>query len=632
MQHSAASSTCLKFLTRILPPLLIATLIFMAAFGYVMLRETRSEIDRNVAMFADSLIPVIDDLLWNFQQEELSSALATLSSNPAMRRAEIFDSNNELFVAYGDPPDRDARAVEAPILHPLTDGTARRLGRLVVHYDYSKAETTLMAHFIGQVIRLLIIIMVMLVSGYFAYQRVIGRPLGLLLNGIRETNSEGKPGMVQWDGNDEIGEIIHAHNRMVKHLSDKESALAESEQRYRQLFDNAMIGIFETSKEGNIRNANATVADILAYPSVDALLEVDLERHYVDPKDRLKLWEILLTKGRVTNYRVQLRRADDVVIWAELSGKLNPDGSFNATLEDVTAQRAARQAVVERDELHRAFFEENNAVMLLHDPMDLTIQFVNPAACLFYGYSEAELTSMTIRDLNSMDDAEIFEELKHAADEKRGYFKQVHTLKSGTRRDVEVFTGPVSIGRRQLHYSIVHDVTEKRRMEARLKRMATRDQLTGTYNRHAFFEKGKKEIARAQRYGHPLSLLMLDLDKFKNVNDAHGHSVGDEVLRVFALRCRAGLRETDIFARLGGEEFAALLVETDEETAVAVAERMRRTAADEPIVTEAGEMAVTISIGMAALQDKEGMAILLQRADKGLYEAKAAGRNRVRKN
>jgi diguanylate cyclase (GGDEF)-like protein/PAS domain S-box-containing protein len=632
MQHSAASSTCLKFLTRILPPLLIATLIFMAAFAYVMLRETRSEIDRDVAMFADSLTPVLDDLLWNFQQEELSSALATLSSNPAMRRAEIFDSNNDLFVAYGDPPDRDARTVEAPILRQLSDGTARRLGRLVVHYDYSKAETMFMAHFIGQVIRLLIIIMVMLVSGYFAYQRVIGRPLGLLLNGIRETDSEGKPGMVQWDGNDEISEIIHAHNRMAKHLSDKESALAESEQRYRQLFDNAMIGIFETSKEGNIRNANATVADILAYPSVDALLEVDLERHYVDPKDRLKLWEILLTKGRVTNYRVQLRRADNVVIWAELSGKLNPDSSFNATLEDVTAQRAAQQAVVERDELHRAFFEENNAVMLLHDPMDLTIQFVNPAACLFYGYSEAELTSMTIRDLNSMDDAEIFEELKHAADEKRGYFKQVHTLKSGTRRDVEVFTGPVSIGRRQLHYSIVHDVTEKRRMEARLERMATRDQLTGTYNRHAFFEKGKKEIARAQRYGHPLSLLMLDLDKFKNVNDAHGHAVGDEVLRVFALRCRAGLRETDIFARLGGEEFAALLVETDEEMAVAVAERMRRTAADEPIITEAGEMAVTISIGVAALKDKEGMAIFLQRADKGLYEAKAAGRNCVRKN
>lgn len=628
-RRSTACSTCVKFLTRTLPPLLAAALIFMAVFGYILLRETRSGIDRDVAMYADSLTPVLDDLLWNFQKDELSSALATISSNPAMRRAEIYDSRDKLFVAYGEPPARDTLTVEAPILHPLKDGTAKQLGRLVVHYDYSRAEAAFMGHFAGQVIRLLIIVAVMFVSGYFAYQRVIGRPLRLLLRGIRETGSEGKPVMVRWDSNDEIGEIIHAHNRLVRHLADKEAALADSEQRYRQMFDNAMVGIFDTRRDGTIRNANATVAEILAYPSVEAIRKESLERHYLDPKDRLNLWEMLLKNGHVSNYRVRLRRADNAIIWVELSGRLNPDGSFNGILEDVTAQMEARQALKERDELHRAFFEENKAVMLLHDPLNSTIQFVNPAACLFYGYSEEELTSMTIRDLDSMSDAEVFEELKHAANEKRGYFKQVHTLKSGIKRDVEVFTGPVSIGSRQLHYSIVHDVTEKRRLEARLERMATRDQLTGTYNRHAFFDKGMQEIVRAHRFEHPLSLLMLDLDHFKDVNDAHGHSVGDEVLRVFALRCRAGLRETDLFARLGGEEFAAILVETDGDMAMEVAERIRGMAADKPIATAAGELTVTLSIGVASLGNEETLAALLQRADKGLYESKTTGRNRI---
>lgn len=631
-RHPRGCSICMKFLTRILPPLLLAAAVFMGVFGYLLIRETRLEIDRDVNMYADSLTPVLDELLWNFQQDELVSALATIASNPAMRRAEIFDSAGRLYAAYGEATSEGMRTVEAPILRTMHNGTAKHLGRLAIHYDYARAEAHLLSHIAGHFIRLLLIVAVMVVSGYFAYQQVIGRPLRLLLKGIRETDSGGKPTVVRWSGNDEIGEIIHAHNRMVKHLTEKETALADSEQRYRQLFDNAMVGIFDTRQDGTIRGANATIAEILAYPSVEAIQRTNLESHYKDPKDRLKLWELLLKKGSVTNHRVRLRRADGVIIWADVSGRLNPDGSFNGILEDVTAQTEAQQALKERDELHRAFFEENKAVMLLHDPLNSTIQFVNPAACNYYGYSEEELTSMTIRDLDSMTDAEVFEELKRAATEKRGYFKQTHTLKDGTKRDVEVFTGPVSIGSRQLHYSIVHDVTEKRRLEAKLERMATRDQLTGTYNRHAFFDKGMREIVRAQRFNHPLALLMFDLDHFKNVNDTHGHSVGDEVLRVFALRCRADLRETDLFARLGGEEFAAILVETDESLAMDVAERIRDTAATKPIPTTAGELTVTISIGVADLRGEEGVAALLLRADKALYEAKEAGRNRVKKS
>jgi diguanylate cyclase (GGDEF)-like protein len=236
---------------------------------------------------------------------------------------------------------------------------------------------------------------------------------------------------------------------------------------------------------------------------------------------------------------------------------------------------------------------------------------------------------MTIRQLDCMTDEEVYRELKEAAEERRSYFKQVHTLKDGTRRDVEVFTGPVSLGHRQLHYSIVHDVTGKRRLEARLQRMATRDQLTGAHNRHAFFQRAKNELARAKRFGHPLTVLMFDLDHFKEVNDSHGHATGDEVLRTFALRCRAGFRQSDVFARMGGEEFAALLVETQAEQAVEAAERIRAMAANRPVPTEAGDLVVTVSIGVTAMTEEDSINDLLKRADEALYKAKQSGRNSV---
>lgn len=624
-------STCARFLGRILLPLLVVTLIFMALYANSLLKNSRREIDREVALFTKSLTPVLDDLVWNLQKDEVASALATISSNPAMRRAEVHDVADKLYQAYGEPPSPDMRVIEVSISRSQNNRPPHPLGKLRIYYDYAQAETWFKHHFIGQLARLFLIVVVTFISGYFAYQQVVGRPLRLLLKAIRDTNAGGKPMTVQWNNDDEIGEIIQAHNSLVRNLASKEAALADSEHRYRQLFDNAVIGILDIRQDGTIRNANATAADILAYPSAEALQQETMKRHYLENKDRLKIWETLLTKGSISNHRVRFKRADNEIIWVELSGRLNPDGSFNSVMEDVTARMAAQQALEERDELHRAFFEENKAVMLLHDPYDSTIQFVNSAACHFYGYTEDELLSMTVRDLDSMTDEEVFEELKSAANEKRGYFKQLHTLKNGTKRDVEVFTGPISIGSRQLHYSIVHDVTEKRRLEARLERMATRDQLTGTYNRHAFFEKGMKEIVRARRFEHSLAVLMFDLDHFKDVNDAHGHSVGDEVLRVFALRCRADLRETDVFARLGGEEFAALLVETDIDRAMEVAERIRATAATKPIATQAGDLTVTTSVGVAALEGEEAVAGLLQRADKALYEAKTEGRNQVRK-
>ncbi|RME06612.1 MAG: diguanylate cyclase, partial [Anaerolineae bacterium] len=166
--------------------------------------------------------------------------------------------------------------------------------------------------------------------------------------------------------------------------------------------------------------------------------------------------------------------------------------------------------------------------------------------------------------------------------------------------------------------------------------LAITDSLTGLFNRRHFMEIAQREHQRALRYRRPLAVIMMDLDHFKRVNDKHGHLIGDQVLRATALVCLDHLRETDVMARYGGEEFVFLLPETNgiyhphENASAAVAERLRQVIADNAIKTQAGEIHITASLGVADLSpEKEKLETLINRADHALYVAKQRGRNRV---
>jgi diguanylate cyclase (GGDEF)-like protein len=163
----------------------------------------------------------------------------------------------------------------------------------------------------------------------------------------------------------------------------------------------------------------------------------------------------------------------------------------------------------------------------------------------------------------------------------------------------------------------------------RLRAEALRDALTGLPNRRAFDDALAREVARAGREAAPLSALLLDVDRFKAVNDGHGHAAGDAVLRAVAARARAALRAEDLLARIGGEELAALLPGAGLADAVEIAERVRRAIAAAPVEAGGASIAVTISIGAAQRAAGEDGPALLARADARLYAAKAAGRDRV---
>jgi diguanylate cyclase (GGDEF)-like protein len=162
-----------------------------------------------------------------------------------------------------------------------------------------------------------------------------------------------------------------------------------------------------------------------------------------------------------------------------------------------------------------------------------------------------------------------------------------------------------------------------------LREQATHDGLTGLFNRSHFLVLAESEWERAQRYARPLSMLILDLDFFKSINDGYGHDTGDRMLMQVAQACRDCTRGADIVGRLGGEEFAVLLPETRVEDAFILAERLRRAVAELRIAHQEGEVTVTVSIGVAEAGWDTGIPSLIKQADLALYASKHAGRNRV---
>jgi diguanylate cyclase (GGDEF)-like protein len=169
-----------------------------------------------------------------------------------------------------------------------------------------------------------------------------------------------------------------------------------------------------------------------------------------------------------------------------------------------------------------------------------------------------------------------------------------------------------------------------RRLNGQLEHLAMTDELTGLANRRAFFLLGSEEIKKARRYQMPLALIMLDIDRFKNINDAYGHEAGDVVLQCIAKTLLENSREVDVAARLGGEEFSMLLPNTKAADAVIVAERLRLAIERQICIRQNQSVHVTASIGIATYSEaKLNLDALLHNADAAMYQAKHQGRNQV---
>jgi diguanylate cyclase (GGDEF)-like protein/PAS domain S-box-containing protein len=311
-----------------------------------------------------------------------------------------------------------------------------------------------------------------------------------------------------------------------------------------------------------------------------------------------------------------------------------PKDELTPELIGRTVQQAMERWKLERE--HRilaAAFQTGQATMITD--ADGRIQRVNAAFTAITGYSEAEVVGNDPRLMGSgLHDSDFFRAVWTQLAQEGSWQGEVwNRHKTGRLLPVWQTIAAVTDQRGAVeHYvSVFHDISEQKRLEDEMAWLAATDPLTGLANRRRFLKAAREEVAGAPSHGKGLSLIMVDVDHFKAINDSHGHDSGDLALTALAEILTRNLREEELVGRIGGEEFAVLLPGTDPRRAAAVAERLRSRVAETGIHGTDTPFQITISLGIAAWRGPhETVDRLLARADEELYAAKQAGRNRVR--
>lgn len=308
-----------------------------------------------------------------------------------------------------------------------------------------------------------------------------------------------------------------------------------------------------------------------------------------------------------------------------------------AGLAAASLQLAISRANKERNDravgLLSTAIEQSPAAAIITD-QDGLIQYANAKFLAMSGYSREEIVGQNPRVFKSGETPEeVYRDLWQTISAGQVWSGEfVNRRKDAAPYVVAAKISPIwrKAGAISGYLAIQEDVTETRRLQRQLELMATVDGLTGTYNRAHFLDLFNQELRREERYGLPLCLLVFDLDHFKAINDNYGHQAGDRVLVEFSRVVSSTLRDTDIFGRLGGEEFGVVLLQTDREGAKLLAERLRTAVEKMRIASEGSEIEVTVSIGGTewARNDRK-VEVIMNRADNALYQAKRSGRNQV---
>ncbi|WP_350646807.1 sensor domain-containing diguanylate cyclase [Pseudomonas sp. HY13-MNA-CIBAN-0226] len=302
-------------------------------------------------------------------------------------------------------------------------------------------------------------------------------------------------------------------------------------------------------------------------------------------------------------------------------------------LTDISCQVATERRLRQTDSWLDAIYTIVNDFAVLGLTKQGVINSWSPSAERLTGYTESEAIGETLRRFCNLPDVDVdvFDEhLTFAREEgwhSRDYLcqhKSGHTFFAQTmiavlREEDDEFSG----------YTVVcRDITERKVSSDNLANLLTKDHLTGAVNRAHFFNLAEKEFARANRYGQSISIIMLDADHFKQVNDSWGHPMGDEVLKSIVKIAEGVLRPGDTIARFGGEEFAVMLPKSNGLEASVVAERLRSSIEASSVSSAGGEIKITVSIGCASMSESRStLKQLLVCADAALYHAKSKGRN-----
>jgi diguanylate cyclase (GGDEF)-like protein/PAS domain S-box-containing protein len=353
-----------------------------------------------------------------------------------------------------------------------------------------------------------------------------------------------------------------------------------------------------------------------------------------------QMWQTILNgrvwHGEIINRRKDGSLYDELLTIAPAFDSKGVIQHFIATKEDFTQHKVARQEL-EIAHSHLNAVVENFPGSLIMEDLEGRIILLNQNVFELLGLpgSEEYVLGKPVQPLM------VF--TSHVAEDSQAFLERVKELRTAARpvyrEEIQFKDGRwvardfVPIRRHEDPIGflyIYNDISRQKRHARELWQLATSDPLTGIHNRRAFFENIERERARLTRYPGEAAILMVDVDHFKQINDTHGHAAGDAMLCHIVKQMRKLLRESDILARLGGEEFAILSPQTNREGALGLGERIRKVLEDNPLGYEDVSISVTASVGVAIMTaDDPNTDKTLSRADHALYEAKRRGRNRV---
>lgn len=259
--------------------------------------------------------------------------------------------------------------------------------------------------------------------------------------------------------------------RDITERKENENLLKESEQKFRNLFENASDSIFINDFEGNFLEVNEVICEKLGYTR-EEMMSLKA-REIISKEDIRKLAGRIneLTSKEHSIFEIVHVRKDGATIPTETSAKIieySGKRAILSTARDITERKQAEEMLQKSEEKYSALFQYNHAVMLIIDPDNGNIVDANPAACLYYGYGIKELNHMKINDINMLSKEQLFEEMENARSEKRKQFFFTHRLSSGEMRNVDVYSGPIMINDKKLLYSIIHDITDRKKAEYEL--------------------------------------------------------------------------------------------------------------------------------------------------------------------
>ena len=296
---------------------------------------------------------------------------------------------------------------------------------------------------------------------------------------------------------------------------------------------------------------------------------------------------------------------------------------------------AKHKKMEEKLHIFQSLVNQSNDAIFLIDALTSRFLEVNERACENLGYTRQELLNMYVTDIEAVipDNLSWRRHVQQVREKDSMILEGEHKRKDNTLFPVEVSVRHIMLDREYM-LAVVRDITERKKFEERLIILANYDELTGCVNFRWLMQLLEKEIARSKRYQKEFSIIMIDIDRFKTINDTYGHLVGNDALVAFANLIKSSVRNIDVVGRYGGEEFLIILPESDAQQALVVLERLKnnltQTKITSPHLGERVELSLKFSAGVAAFpRNTKNLKELIWIADNALRQAKREGRNRV---